>query len=237
MEKKWRKDGIFSLETDLAPPFTLIISAIGYTEQRLSITEVETRLSPVLIEKPYMANDVVVSASRIKESYLSAPVSIEKIDILDVRRTPSASFYESLDNLREVELKTNSILNQSVTGRGIGGSTNPQFIQLVDGANNAPLANGSFAIGNLIGIPELDLASIEVMPGAASALYGPNAYSGIMFMNSKTPFFYQGLSAQVKTGTTNEDVAGSNPHYSVSTRYAKAYEKFAYKFTIEHIKT
>ena len=148
-------DGNYSLETDLAPPFTLIISAIGYTEQRLSITEVETSLSPVLIEKPYMANDVVVSASRIKESYLSAPVSIEKIDILDVRRTPSASFYESLDNLRDVELKTNSILNQSVTGRGIGGTTSPQFIQLVDGANNAPLANGSFAIGNLIGIPEL----------------------------------------------------------------------------------
>ena len=63
---------------------------------------------------------------------------------------------------------------------------NTNFIQLIDGANNAPLANGSFAIGNLLGLPELDIASIEVMPGAASALYGPNAYSGIMFMNSTT---------------------------------------------------
>ena len=59
-------EGNYSLETGLAPPFTLVISAIGYTEQRLPITEAETSLSPVLVEKPYMANDVVVSASRIK---------------------------------------------------------------------------------------------------------------------------------------------------------------------------
>jgi len=229
-------EGNYSLTTDLAPPFTLVISAIGYTEQRLPIVEVETSLSPVLVEKPYMANDVVVSASRIKESYMSAPVTIEKMDILDVRRTPSASFYESLDNMRGVELKTTSIFNQSVTGRGVGSTKNTNFIQLIDGANNAPLANGSFAIGNLLGIPELDIASIEVMPGASSALYGPNAYSGIMHMNSKTPFFYQGLSAQVKTGTTSEDMAGSNPYYNLSTRYAKAYEKFAYKFTIDYTK-
>ena len=160
------------------------------------------------------------SSSRIKESYLSAPVSVEKLDLLDIKRTPSVSFYDALDNLKEVEMKTGSVLYKSMNARGFGGTTNPNFIQLIDGANSAPITSGQFALGNMNGIPEIDIASIELLPGAASALYGPNAYSGIMFINSKTPFFYQGLSAIIKSGMHSEDEAGSNPFYDISFRYA-----------------
>ena len=52
--------------------------------------------------------------------------------------------------------------------------------------NEAPGLN--FAAGNLLGINELDIQSVELMPGAASALYGANATKGILFMNSKNPF-------------------------------------------------
>ena len=82
-------EGNILLETDLTPPFTLVISAIGYTEQRLEISEAETILNPILIEKPYMANDVVVSASRIKESYLSL---LEKTDEVPYQKNTLAIF-------------------------------------------------------------------------------------------------------------------------------------------------
>ena len=36
-----------------------------------------------------------------------------------------------------------------------------------------------FSAGNLLGIHELDIQSVELMPGAASALYGANATKGI----------------------------------------------------------
>jgi outer membrane receptor protein involved in Fe transport len=211
----------------------LVVSYIGYEKV---ITEINSNSYNVTMkQKAFMANEVVVSASRVKESYLSAPVSVEKLDLLDIKRSPSASFYDALDNLKEVEMKTGSILYKSMNARGFGGTTNSGFIQLVDGANNAPIASGQFAFGNMLGIPEIDIASVELLPGAASALYGPNAYSGIMFINSKTPFFYQGLSAVVKTGVTSEEVAGTNPYSDISFRYAKAYDKFAFKTSFSNI--
>jgi outer membrane receptor protein involved in Fe transport len=79
-------------------------------------------------------------------------------------------------------------------------------------------------------VGELDLESLELIPGAASALYGPNAFNGIMIMSSKSPFEYQGLSAQVKAGVTNSNAAGTDPMTQYSVRYAKAFNnKFAFK--------
>ena len=229
-------DGMFVLNTDVETPFTLVVSAIGFSEQQFIIDKNTENLSITLNQQAFMANDVVVSASRVKESYMKAPVSIEKIDALDIRRTSAVSFYESLDNLRDVELRRNSILNQSVTGRGYGTTYNSNLVQIIDGANNAPVANGSFSIGNLLGIPEIDIANIEFMPGASSALYGANAYSGIMFINSKTPFFYKGLSAQLKTGFTSNEGDDANLYSGLSVRYAqKINDKLAYKFVIEKI--
>src|SRR5690606_35396497 len=94
--------------------------------------------------------------------------------------------------------------------------------------NSAPLLN--FPLGNLVGISELDIESMELVPGAASALYGPNAFNGILLMNSKSPFEYQGLSAQAKLGATSSEAGGTHPLYSFSARYAKAFNnKFAFK--------
>ena len=58
-------------------------------------------------------------------------------------------------------------------------------------------------MGNLIGTNDLDMESAELIPGSASALYGPNALNGMLILNSKNPFEYQGLSAYAKTGINN----------------------------------
>ena len=72
---------------------------------------------------------------------------------------------------------------------------------------SSPILN--FPTGNLVGINPLDLESVELIPGASSALYGPNAFNGTMLMTSKSPFEYQGLSVQVTQGFTTSD-AGNN---------------------------
>jgi len=77
-------------------------------------------------------------------------------------------------------------------------------------------------LGSISGIGELDIESVELLPGAASALYGPNAFNGMLIMNSKNPFEYQGLSLMTKVGFTNSDAGGSDPLSIYSVRYAKA---------------
>jgi outer membrane receptor protein involved in Fe transport len=114
--------------------------------------------------------------------------------------------------------------------RGFATIANVRFVQLVDGMDtSAPILN--FPTGNLVGISELDAESMDLLPGASSALYGPNAFNGIILMNSKSPFEYEGLSITAKGGMTRSDAQGeSNPMYNFGLRYAKAFNnKLAFK--------
>jgi outer membrane receptor protein involved in Fe transport len=77
---------------------------------------------------------------------------------------------------------------------------------------------------------ETDVQSVELLPGASSALYGANAFNGILFMRSKNPFDHQGISASIKRGITSQEAAGDNSYTDVGIRVAHKFsEKFAAK--------
>ena len=87
-------------------------------------------------------------------------------------------------------------------------------------------------LGNAIGPTELDISSVEITPGAASALYGMNAINGMANLLTKSPFLYQGLSVYQKTGVNHVDGKDHEPAVLTETaiRYAKAFNnKFAFK--------
>ncbi len=223
-------NGNFTLAVDQAPPFTILVSMVGYaTESREIKNATTTGLNIKMEEKTILGQEVVVSASRVEENILESPVTVEKIDILGIQQSTAPSFFESISNLKGVTTTTGSLTFNAVNTRGFATVANTRFVTLVDGMDiAAPLLN--FPTGNLVGISELDVESVELVPGAASALYGPNAFNGILFMNSQSPFDYQGLSAQAKYGVTSSEAAGSDPLYNFSLRYAKAFnDKFAFK--------
>ena len=232
-------DGNFSLTVRQDPPFILVFSMIGFTSQEVEITESNvTDLEVEMAEAPIIGGEVVISASRVEESILESPVAIEKIDAIAIQQSASPSFYESLANLKGVDFSTQSITFKSVNTRGFNSNGNLRFVQLIDGIDNqAPGLN--FPVGNVVGISELDLESAELIPGVASALYGPNALNGILLLKSKSPFQYQGLSAQVKTGFNHFDSnVEEDPtvYQNYVLRYANApNDKLAYKFNFSYL--
>jgi iron complex outermembrane recepter protein len=229
--------GNFSLSTSTPTPFTIAVSSVGYKTQEITVTESKSDFDVKLEEQNVMGQEVVVSASRVEESVMKSPVSVEKMDLRALQSSPSASFYDALKNLKGVDVNVQSLTFSSVTTRGFNGNGNPRVVQLVDGMDNqAPGLN--FAVGNIVGISELDLESVELIPGAASALYGPNAMNGIILMNSKSPFLYQGLSANVKFGTMNAPnrTEPSTGYTDYSFRYAKAFNnKVAFKLNLAYL--
>ena len=224
--------GDFSLNVQSAPPFTLVISYVGFETQRIEVSS-GSSLNIQLVESALLGQEVVVSASRVEESILGSPVSIEKMNILDVQQAPAQDFYGSLVNYKNVDMTTQSFTFRSLSLRGFASNGNVRMVQLIDGVDNqAPGLN--FPVGNIAGISDLDLESVELLPGASSALYGPNAINGIVIMNSKSPFDYQGLSATFKGGVNHVGEADTDisPFTDVSLRYAKAInDKFAFKVT------
>lgn len=230
--------GKFTLQVADAPPFILSLSSIGFAPQEIEISETESLNLEITMEEQYLVTDeVVISASRTETNLLKSPVTIEKISTMGIRTTAQPSFYDALQNLKGVEMTTQSLTFKSVNTRGFGANGNTRLVQLMDGMDNqAPGLN--FAVGNVVGMSELDVESVELLPGAASALYGPNAINGLLLMNSKSPFQYQGVSAYVKTGIMSADnrTQTNTGFYDVAFRFAKAYNnKFAFKVNVAYL--
>lgn len=229
--------GAFTLRTSHAFPLTLVFSYVGFKTEEQQISSAADKVAIELSSTEILGQEVVVAASRTQESILQSPVSIEKLDARALKASPAPSYYDALANLKGVEMSTQSLTFKSVNTRGFNSNGNTRVLQLNDGMDNqAPGLN--FAVGNMVGIPEVDLDNMELIPGAASALYGPNALNGILLMNSKNPFQYQGLSALVKTGFLNDAgrSTATTGYYDVSVRYAHAFsDKVAFKLNVGYL--
>ena len=222
-------DGSFKLNTSAKPPFTIKVSAVGFETKTINIASLNQNVSVVLKDEETKLDEIVVSASRTPERVIESPVTIERMGLQEIKNTTAATFYDGLENLKEVNFNTSSISFKSINTRGFATVANTRFMQLVDGMDNSsPALN--FVLGNLIGISDIDVASVELLPGASSALYGANAFNGIMFMTSKSPFTNEGISVYYKYGQTSQDAAGTNDYNDFGIRAAKAFTKhFALK--------
>lgn len=228
-------DGIFTLTVQESPPFTIIASSVGFESSSIDISSQTTDLTIVLKEGTEL-DEVVISASRTPERIFESPVSVERFGIKEIKNTPSVDFYDGLENLKGVDVNTNSLTFKSINTRGFATFANTRFVQLVDGMDNtAPALN--FVLGNLLGMTELDVNSVELLPGASSALYGANAFNGILFMTSKNPFDHHGISAYFKGGITSQEAAGDNEFYDYGIRLAHKFsEKFAAKANFSYLR-
>ncbi|MCP4439206.1 MAG: TonB-dependent receptor [Aureispira sp.] len=220
-------DGNFTLVTSDNPVFHLEISLVGYEMRRIEIIANDQEVHMTLEQASVQGQEVVVSASRVKESILRSPVTIERMNVLEIRSTPSASAYAALANLKGVQMSTSSLTFSSINTRGFADIQNWRFVQLVDGMEmNAPGLN--YPAGALSAPSDIEVSSIELVPGAGSALYGANAFNGMLNIYTKNPFYYQGLSLELKGGGTFQSAGGANPFGELDIRYAKAFkDKFA----------
>jgi outer membrane receptor protein involved in Fe transport len=218
-------DGTFKLTTSVKLPFTIKVSVVGFASKTVNVTSANQKIDVILKDEENKLDEIVVSASRTPERVLESPVTIERMGIQDIKKTASPSFYDGLENLKEVQMNTSSMSFKSINTRGFATVANTRFMQLVDGMDNSsPLLN--FVLGNMIGVSEIDVQSVELLPGASSALYGANAFNGILFMNSKSPFNYQGVSVYFKMGQTSQQAAGVNNYYDFGMRFAHAFNKY-----------
>lgn len=229
-------DGNFSLKTNVKPPFKLLVSSIGFSNTTVSVTSNNQKLKITLKEQQTQLDEIVISASRTPERLFESPVTVERFGLKEIKNTASADFYDGLENLKGVDINTNSLTFKAINTRGFATFANTRFMQLVDGMDNStPALN--FPIGNLVGMNEVDVQSVELLPGAASALYGANAFNGILFMRSKSPFDHTGISAYYKQGITSQDAAGDNTYRDLGIRVAHKFsDKFAAKVNFGWLK-
>ncbi|CAH0999034.1 Vitamin B12 transporter BtuB [Neolewinella maritima] len=194
-------DGSWTL-TVSGLPTILQFSYIGFAPTEVEVVDLEQDLDIRLGDNAVTTDVVEVRGRRIGEKQQQAALTVETLDAIAIKETAAANFYDGLGSLKDVDLTAASLGFKIVNTRGFN-STNPvRSLQIIDGIDNqSPGLN--FSLGNFLGASELDVNRVNLVVGASSAFYGPNAFNGVIAIETKDPFLQQGLSAQIKVAERN----------------------------------
>ena len=180
-------DGTFEFSTDAQLPIELTFSYIGYTTISSQIKNGGTSdIKVVMASADNPLRDIVVGASRFEERIVEAPVSIFKLSSTQLKSQGGADYYEAVSSMRGIQAQTSSLFLQSYNVRGFSDPGNFRFKQQIDGYDMTnPIG---LAISNTMGVSDLDISTAELVHGASSALYGSDAFNGVLKFTSKKPF-------------------------------------------------
>lgn len=219
--------GLFQFKSPVAPPFQLVVTYFGYDTLRYQVTTLSQLLQLEMTEAAVSIEAVEITTSAMRERQRQSPLSVESMGINAIKETPAANFYDGLGSLKGVDLTAASIGFKVINTRGFNSAAPIRSLQIIDGVDNqAPGLN--FSLGNFLGASELDVEQVDLIVGASSAYYGPNAFNGVISMNTKDPFLHRGLSVMARVGERNMG--------EFAIRYARVFknsagkEKAAFKF-------
>lgn len=194
--------GHFKISIQDYKQVVLLVSFIGYKTVEVKADEQKGLIEIQMEPSSLTGEEVVISASRVSEKMISAPASVQKIQFNDIQRMPGWNFYHSLANLKEIDVVTNNLGFATFNTRGFNSSQPYRVVQMIDGIDNQS-SGLNFSPGNMFGVPEIDLANIELISGPASAMYGPNALQGVLSMTTKNPYDFKGMTVMLKGGSRN----------------------------------
>ena len=192
-------NGKFSIKTNETFPIDIKISYLGYEEKNITV-QTNERLLIYLFPNTKKLKEVKVVDTRITQKQKEAPLTVEALDIIAIKSTPSANFYDALGSLKGVDISSASLGFKVINTRGFNSTSPVRSLQIIDGVDNqAPGLN--FSLGNFLGASELDIMKVEIIQGASSAYFGPSAFNGVISMATRSPFLQPGLTVQYKFGS------------------------------------
>ncbi len=219
--------GNFSIKPDFSKGSnTLVFSYVGYQPVEQEVTPGQTGISITMEESTFMADEVIVSASRVEERIMETPVTVEAVSAKQLQTQGSSEIFSSLSRFKGIDVNQSSLLLSSLSTRGFNSAKSERVIQMTDLADNMSPSLSLYA-GNINGAPEIDIESVDIIHGANSSLYGANAFNGVILTTTKDPFKYEGLTVDLRGGTRDL--------FEGSIRIAaKIGERFAFKMTASY---
>jgi iron complex outermembrane recepter protein len=225
-------DGKFKFNVGKQPPFKLVVSYIGYKKAEVAVTSLSSPIQVALEVDRVMLKGVEIVDTRISDKQKESALTVESMDVIAIKETPAANFYDGLGNLKGVDLTSASIGFKIINTRGFNSTSPVRSLQVIDGVDNqSPGLN--FSLGNFLGASELDVMKVDIVQGASSAFYGPNAFNGVIDMRTRSPFIKPGLTAQVKVG--ERGLTETALRWAQVFKNKDGVDKFAYKINLFYL--
>jgi outer membrane receptor for ferrienterochelin and colicins len=183
-------------------PQQLRVTAIGFRPTTSDVrvdTAVTQPVHVVLEELPIVLGDIVVQApSRIPERVVEAPAAVSVTDMAAMPAlATTGQIPMALAAHPGIDLAETEVHDFNVNARGFNSSLTRRVLVLQDGRDLSIPFLGSQEWSGL-SMPLDDIAKIEMVRGPGSALYGANAFSGVLSIT--TPAVREALGTKVSTG-------------------------------------
>ncbi|MFC4221493.1 TonB-dependent receptor [Flagellimonas marina] len=177
-------DGLFELTNIQPGDYTLLVTSLGYLpyQTKISVQANESKTINISLEPSAQSLDETVVTGTLKPvSRLESPVPVEVYSPTFLKKNPTASVFDALQNVNGVRPQ----INCNVCNTGdihINGLEGPYTLVLIDGM---PIVSGLGTVYGLTGIPNSLIEQIEIVKGPASSLYGSEAVGGLINIITK----------------------------------------------------
>lgn len=223
------KDGRFSILNIEAGTYTIIATYMGYSTSKQEVTIpyiVSDKITILLEPEAIQMDEYVVTASRRRERIEDAPAAISVITKKEIRRESNTNLGDYLKGTKGIDFTQSGIDSYNMTARGFNSSFSSRLLTLTDGrmANVPSLRLTAY---NVIPVSFDDVEQIEIVLGPSSALYGPNAHSGVLNIITSSPLRSQGTKFNFQSGFLNQ--ANTRPLEKYTMRTAHKYKKVGMK--------
>jgi outer membrane receptor for ferrienterochelin and colicins len=144
--------------------------------------------------------EIVVTGSKFGEKRLESPVTVETVSQKLLMQSGGTSYMAGLSSVKGIDYADTSVNEKRVSMRGFTTQLGLRIITMVDG-RLAQLPGQGQPLNFQVPTPNLDVKSVEVVVGPASALYGANAHAGVINVLTKSPWDDSGAEVMVRTGS------------------------------------
>jgi iron complex outermembrane receptor protein len=234
------RDGKFELENIPAGTYNLEVSSIGFVTKSLSsivVPESEAGFVDVTLTATLINLDALsVTASRRPEKIVDAPASVSVVESENVETRSTLTVTEHVKGLPGVDVASTGLNQSNMVVRGFNNIFSGALLVITDN-RLARVPSLRYNAYNFIPTANEDIERIEIVAGPGSALYGPNAASGVMHMITKSPFTSKGTTVSIGAGERDLFI-GSFRHadtpsdyigYTITAQYYRGHDWESYE--------
>jgi outer membrane receptor for ferrienterochelin and colicins len=227
-------EGKYTIQSVPPGVYTVVFSAIGHTaveveNVRVSANETATADAELSARAIPIGETIVYGVSLRPERVTEAPASVSVVGLEQIKEQVGlGQLPRLLEDEPGVDIVQSGVQDFNINTRGFNKSINRRLLVLLDGRDLAIVLLG-VQEWNGLSVPLQDLGRVELVRGPGSALYGANAYNGVINITTPAPKDILGTKVSVTGGGLST--------FRADFRHAAVSGDWSYKFNLGGVRT